>query len=82
MIKRLTPSATKLTPSKFRYVWAWLGMYEHAQPASVVLHAIFPWLLSLCKNVQDTGPEQILVYNLKLCELNSWKNALIYLEIN
>lgn len=57
-------------------------MYEHAQPTSVVLHAIFPWLLSLCKNVQDTGPEQILVYNLKLCELNSWKNALIYLEIN
>ena len=40
---------TKFTPGKSSYVWGWLGIHSHTKPALVVLHAVFPWLLSLDK---------------------------------
>ena len=69
-----------------RHAWAWLGNSAHIQPV-LILHAIFRWLLSLCKKFKTLfvsfqeilmikgfcnfiGWDNILAYNLKLCQLN------------
>ena len=75
---------TKFIHAKSRQVWAWLGMLSYTQPIVVILHAIF------LGNYLDVDDKRILqswwmrinlVYDLKLCLLNWWKNTFVYLEL-
>ena len=36
----------------------WLGTPGHTQPPTVILHAIFPWLLSLCEMFKTLFPSR------------------------